>query len=515
MSEFDSSAKTISNPPDPARIMDGLRDTGYDFNTAVSDIIDNSIAADASEIYVRVEADPNMNVTVTISDNGIGMDYDGLKNAMKYGSDKRPDAKSLGKFGLGLKTASTAFCKKLSVVSRPAAGAETLKVCWDLDFISRRNDWSLLVPEVTEDDLELLDQAAKGASGTVVIWENIDRLFSRSYSTQAYARKVFNKIISGLRDHIELVYQRFLDRRFEDVQNVRIWLNDEEVRPFDPFCTDEDKTALLQDGVLDIEGTNVSLVVKAYLLPRKDEFSTKEAAASWMGMFKNEPHFSLLRVEVSFDHLADDYLNVDIKKSRIIFNQSIYDTLQNEFLPAPRRQAEQRYRQGTIAAVNKTGKTPHDAANKTIESKAPHAESSKTTILDESSNQVRVDNKNGSVVTRIKIRGSEDGAMRVIPVESIEYNALWNPVIADGKHAVELNMSHPYYQKVYYPLLGRPTSITGLDALFWSLAEAELGSFTQDSKEFFEDMRLGTSRNLSKLIADLPDPDISDEGPEA
>lgn len=105
--------------------------------------------------------------------------------------------------------------------------------------------------------------------------------------------------------------------------------------------------------------------------------------------------------------------------------------------------------------------------------------------------------------------------MRVIPVESIEYNALWNPVIADGKHAVELNMSHPYYQKVYYPLLGRPTSITGLDALFWSLAEAELGSFTQDSKEFFEDMRLGTSRNLSKLIADLPDPDISDEDPEA
>ena len=538
MTELDSSAKTISNPPDPARIMDGLRDTGYDFNTAVSDIIDNSIAADASEIYVRVEADPNMNVTVTIADNGIGMDYDGLKNAMKYGSDKRPDAKSLGKFGLGLKTASTAFCKKLSVVSRPAAGTDALKVCWDLDFISKMNDWSLLVPETTDDDLDLLDQAAKGASGTVVIWENIDRLFRRSYSSPTYARKALDRFISDLRDHIELVYQRFLDRRFSDVQNVRIWLNDEEVKPFDPFCTDENKTALLQNSILEIEGTPASLDVKAYLLPRKDEFSTKEAAArsrlgndtqgfyvyrenrliyfgNWMGMFKNEPHFSLLRVEVSFNHLADDYLNVDIKKSRILFDQSIYDALQKEFLPAPRRQAEQRYRQGTIAAVNKTGKAPHDAANKTIESRASHAESSKTTILDEPSNQVRVDNKNGSVVTRIKIRSSEDGAMRVIPVESIEYNALWNPVIADGKHAVELNMSHPYYQKVYYPLLSRPTSITGLDALFWSLAEAELGSFTQDSKEFFEDMRLGTSRNLSKLIADLPDPDVPYEDPEA
>lgn len=538
MSENLAGEKMVVNPPDPARIMDGLRDTGYNFNTAVSDIIDNSIAANATRIFVRVEADPSMNVTVSISDNGVGMDFDGLINAMKYGSDKRPDAKSLGKFGLGLKTASTAFCKRLSVVSRPAANAAPLKVCWDLDFISETNKWNLLVPEVTDDDTELLDEAAKGDPGTLVIWENIDRLFRKSYSTLNGARNALTRIITSLRYHIELVYQRFLDTSYPAAPNVSIWLNGELVSPFDPFCRSEEKTCELQPEDIDIEGTDASLHVCAYLLPRKDEFSTNEQAAKsrlgndtqgfyvyreerliysgdWMGMFKNEPHYSLLRVELSFDHRADEYLNVDIKKSRILLDQSIYDYMKTEYLPAPRREAEQRYRTGTKIAVAKTGKEPHDAANKTIDSKAPSAEGSKTTILDEDSNKVEVTNKNGKVVTKIKIRSSVDKETpRVLPVESLDYNALWNPTLNGDKHAVEINMSHPYYQKVYYPLLERTTSITGLDALLWALAEAELSSFNQASTEYFEDMRLATSRILAKLVADLPDPDLPDTNEE-
>ena len=97
--------------PDPERIVNGLRDTGYNFNTAVADIVDNSIAANATKINIEVNMDPNMQVKVYFADNGCGMDLDGLKNAMKYGSKERIEKNSLGKFGLGLKTASTAFCK--------------------------------------------------------------------------------------------------------------------------------------------------------------------------------------------------------------------------------------------------------------------------------------------------------------------------------------------------------------------------------------------------------------------
>lgn len=97
--------------PDPERIVNGLRDTGYNFNTAIADIVDNSIAANATKVNIEVNMDPNKNIRVYIADNGCGMDLDGLKNAMKYGSKERTEKNSLGKFGLGLKTASTAFCK--------------------------------------------------------------------------------------------------------------------------------------------------------------------------------------------------------------------------------------------------------------------------------------------------------------------------------------------------------------------------------------------------------------------
>ena len=77
--------------PDPARIVNGLRDTGYNFNTAIADIVDNSIAARATKISINVSMDPSQNVRVYIADNGIGMDMDGLKNAMKYGSKERAE----------------------------------------------------------------------------------------------------------------------------------------------------------------------------------------------------------------------------------------------------------------------------------------------------------------------------------------------------------------------------------------------------------------------------------------
>ena len=75
--------------PDPDRIVNGLRDTGYNFNTAIADIVDNSIAANATQVFVRVDVDPSLHVSICVADNGIGMDLDGLKNAMKYGSKER------------------------------------------------------------------------------------------------------------------------------------------------------------------------------------------------------------------------------------------------------------------------------------------------------------------------------------------------------------------------------------------------------------------------------------------
>ena len=110
--------ETIILEADPSRVIEGLRDTGYDFKTAMADLVDNSIAANATTIKVRIQEDFEGKFSVFIIDNGDGMDLNGLKNAMRYGSAERSDKSSLGKFGMGLKTASTAFCRCLSVVSK-------------------------------------------------------------------------------------------------------------------------------------------------------------------------------------------------------------------------------------------------------------------------------------------------------------------------------------------------------------------------------------------------------------
>ena len=112
--------ETLEVPPDPGRMVEGLRDTGYEFPTAVADLVDNSIAAKATLVEVDVLMDYRGNITVSICDNGTGMDRTTLVSGMKYGAPARPDPSSLGKFGLGMKTASTAFCRMLSVISRPS-----------------------------------------------------------------------------------------------------------------------------------------------------------------------------------------------------------------------------------------------------------------------------------------------------------------------------------------------------------------------------------------------------------
>ncbi len=183
--------KDIILPPDPARVMEGLRDTGYDFNTAVADIIDNSIAAKAEHVDILMEMDPEGQAFVYIADDGCGMDLDGLKNAMKYGSAVREDKASLGKFGLGLKTASTAFCRSLSVISR-GTDKEMRKVQWDLDYIAEMGAWNLRQPDITEDEKMYLEEVCGEGTGTLVIWEKIDRLLN-DCKTRNAAKKALKK----------------------------------------------------------------------------------------------------------------------------------------------------------------------------------------------------------------------------------------------------------------------------------------------------------------------------------
>ncbi len=531
--------KTINElilEPDPARVVEGLRDTGYDFNTAMADIVDNSIAADATLVKIYISIDPRSNVHVRIADNGYGMDRAGLLNAMKYGSQKRNDPSSLGKFGLGLKTASTAFCRSLSLLSKTAT-SDYKKVQWDLDEVAKANKWVLLEPDATADEIKMLEEVSNGKSGTLVIWEKIDRLM-KNYTNIGNRNNAFKRILDKLKMHLSMVFQRFLDFEYTETEkHFDLYLNDEKIEPWDPFCKKEPKTQLLQKENVKVQflGGESTFKIEAYLLPRVDEFSSAKAKSearisndregfyvyrenrliyfgSWLDMFVNDPHISLLRVNFSFDHTLDEQFNVDIKKSRIILNEEIFEYIKNQFMPAPRREAENLYRKGQTERVVKDAKDAHVASNNNIDQKAASVESSKVEVVDAATDTVKISNSQGSFTGTIKILPvSQPGQYRIIPVNSIESNMLWEPSIVEGKHAVSINQSHEYYTKVYAPVLDNHVLVTGMDALLWALAEAELSTYNEETKEQYYDMRVQVSRIIKKLVNDLPDPENKDE----
>lgn len=526
--------------PDAGRVISGLRDTGYDFNTAIADLVDNAIAANATVIKVHLELNPQNKVSIYIADNGCGMDMDDLKNAMTYGSKKRKDPRSLGKFGLGLKTASTAFCRCLSLVSTTDGDVYT-KVRWDIDEVKKVNKWILLTPDIEPNEKNFLKTVSGNGHGTLVIWTKVDRLI-KEYSQHASAQKALNKLIDELKFHLSVVYQKFLDPRFGQAPNVEIFVNSLKIKPWDPFCITERNTKKVGKETFEVtlnDGTKSEFSVTAYIIPRKSEYSTLQAEKNarvsnemqgfyvyrehrliyfggWMNMFSREPHGSLLRVELSFDCTLDDYFYVDIKKSRILLNDEIFDKLKNNFLPAPRRAADERYRKGTDEKVAEIAENAHDSSNQNIDDKANLVEDTDIKIIDPEEGKVELSNEHGTFLSHIVVKGEEKpGQCRVEPVDNLEDGVLWNAAIIDGKHAVQINTGHPYYQKIYYPVLKQHVLVTGMDALLWAFSEAELAAYRNDeSREQYEDFRIEISRILKKLLKDLPEPDVNSEKEE-
>lgn len=170
----------LTNQPDATRLIYGLRDTGYNFNTAAADIIDNSIAAKANEVNVNIELRSDGRKFVCFGDNGEGMTEEMLFAAMRYGAPARTNLASLGKFGLGLKTASTSVCLRLTVVSRRVPTDDFAKLAWDLEFVEQENEWRMVREPLTSDERDWFEELC-GDKGTLVIWSKCDRLLSKDY----------------------------------------------------------------------------------------------------------------------------------------------------------------------------------------------------------------------------------------------------------------------------------------------------------------------------------------------
>ncbi|MDA8055329.1 MAG: ATP-binding protein [Thermoplasmatales archaeon] len=323
-------------PPRPYSLAESLRAFGYSLPNAIADLIDNSITAQATLINIIFWWDGQHSFT-KIEDNGSGMNEFTLSEAMRLGN-RGPlevrEERDLGRFGLGLKTASFSQCRKVTVRSKTSNDDEATR-CWDLDFIKENGDWALLKGVRSSNDEEILGHIKDG-HGTVVLWQNMDRVVGDSATDDNISRRNFQKMIDETSVHLGMIFHRFLSGR--DAISIRV--NETPVIGWDPFLLDKPGQQQLP---VERYGTGEKLVtVTPYVLPHQSKIGSSidfEAAGGpegwnahqgfyiyrnkrlissggWLGMFKQEEHYKLARIQIDIGNALDRDWKIDVRKAR-------------------------------------------------------------------------------------------------------------------------------------------------------------------------------------------------------
>ena len=320
--------------PSPSALVQSLRDIGYSMESAVADVIDNSITAKAKNIHVNF-AWNNGNPWIAVADDGYGMTPAELTDAMRLGSRNPLEDRSdedLGRFGLGLKTASFSQCRQLTLVSRKdgtLAGRE-----WDLDLIEENpdNGWRLKAIENFEiqqdDDLGDILPLIYNA-GTIVLLRKLDRYDG--------LEKKLNSLIEQTRVHLELVFHRFLSPS-PGKKKVNIFLNNDPLTAFNPFNPSHTATQELPEQFIHVDEQAVK--IQPYVLPHynktsRDDYQKYSCAGgylqnqgfyvyrnrrliikgTWFRLIKKEELTKLIRVQVDIPNSLDHLWKIDVKKS--------------------------------------------------------------------------------------------------------------------------------------------------------------------------------------------------------
>ncbi|USH01906.1 ATP-binding protein [Grimontia kaedaensis] len=327
-SQRSTATRIVDAAPYASSLIEGHRDFGYNLKTALADIIDNSISAGASTIKVEVDTVSD-SPYVAISDDGCGMSSEELYEAMRLGT-KNPTheraPKQLGRFGLGLKSASFSQCRSLTVLSRKNGLTSCAR--WDLDLVAEKNSWAL---QLIDNPKEVVGYELLPSSGTVVIWNKLDRL---SGNTELAAKRTeyLNAEFSKAEYHLRLVFHRFLEG------DLKITLNGRTIKSLDPMAKNHPSTQ--KDPVDSIEIDNEIVVIQSFTIPHYKNLSQLEwdelggpdghiksqglyiyrenrliIAGGWQGLAKQTELTKLSRIAIDIPNSIDSQWKIDVKKS--------------------------------------------------------------------------------------------------------------------------------------------------------------------------------------------------------
>ena len=333
--------KKESIPFAPA-LIESMRSLGYSFESAIADLIDNSISANAKNINLYME--PSDNPYLIVFDDGNGMSENEIEEAMRYGSKnplEKRDENDLGRFGLGLKSASLSQCRKLVVVSKK--NGKVSAYSWDLDYVIETGSWIIVGYDKKElSKLPKIDLLDSINCGTYILLENFDRVSESTKNLQ----KTLVQYMDNTINHLSLVFHRYLE------DGVKIYVNNVKIEPRDPFLKDHKKTQLKRTQTFKINKSEI--IVKPYILPHlnyltnkdikkvggKDGFKNEQGFyvyrnkrliiwGTWFRLERKDELSKLARVMVDIPNSLDYMWSIDIKKSSAnlpdIIKQNLYN----------------------------------------------------------------------------------------------------------------------------------------------------------------------------------------------
>ncbi len=323
--------RIVEIAPKPSSLIESMRDIGYSLSTALADLVDNCIAARAETVHVFASTE-GPELKVGILDDGEGMTEEELLEAMRLGSRNPLEERArsdLGRFGLGLKTASFSQCRALTVVTRTSG--TTASARWDLDYIAGSDSWLVQIPD---DPTSIPWADLLGDRGTLVVWEKLG--IGAEEDTDRKTTDFVRRLDEAC-SYLELVFHRFLSGE-PGHRRVHIRVNNRPLKPFDPFHSSHPATIAGPQERIRVAHEDV--LVQPFTLPHHGKVSPAEwerhagpegylrnqgfyvyrerrliIHGTWFGLTRQTELTKLARVRIDIPNSLDAAWKIDVRKA--------------------------------------------------------------------------------------------------------------------------------------------------------------------------------------------------------
>jgi hypothetical protein len=498
------------NMPNAGLLTIALRSLGYDNLSAVSDIMDNSLDAEASLIKLEV-LEGDKFPEILIADDGFGMDWDTLDQALRLGSDVSRDLDTtLGKFGMGLSTGSLALARRVEVITRHRGTDIYLKSFSDAEEVISENDFVKYLGEASDEDIELFHKFLPTAEhGTIIRLMNCDKIKNTN----------LKQFKNTLKNEISRVFREFIS------SGKKFYVNGEECLSYDPMML-PDGGEVYSDESYDITfkneiGEDITELVRLRLviLPDFGQEGNRERkinssnsgfyvlrnnreviSAKSFGFFTKHPSYNRFRGEIYFSDELDELMGVNFTKKNLDIHQSIFDKINTDLkhqLRAIRKQIEKG--KATISAED----IDHKESERLITKKASllnlpkDGEKKKVEFEASDKGKREKDEKDKDKKKRIKrpeircrFEAQHDGK-----------GGHFYEARMEGKTVVIVwNIDHPFYERFVVSNKENKTLATSIDFLVYSLATAELQMMNDENIDLVDNFKTVASMNLSTLL---------------